>query len=232
MDKKFFTEVLNKTFNLIFNKQCPYTLKDFMEKFAFDIKLPQEVHDSITNQITYSANINGNLFITLDNSKYYDNKNGWMQKKRPVHDLTTILNLWKKINYITTERQYDCINVFQSDPMYNCENALRSTDCRKCRNIIFCDGCANCNYLLASQRSANSSFCIRTDDSSNCSNSYNVICSDNISNSYFIQDCGSLYECMFCSHISNKKFCISNMQFEEKEYFSIKEAFTNWILMC
>ena len=71
-------------------------------------------------------------------------------------------------------------------------------------------------YAIACQRSGNSSFCLRVDDSSDCYNSYNVICSAKISNSFFIQDCNSLHECMFCAHISNKKYCIANMQFEKK----------------
>ena len=63
-----------------------------------------------------------------------------------------------------------------------------------------------------------------------CHNSYNVVCSGKISNSFFIQDCNTLYECMFCSHISNKRYCIANMQFEEEEYFEIKNSIIEWIL--
>ena len=73
-------------------------------------------------------------------------------------------------------------------------------------------------------------FCIRCDDSKNCSNSYNVICSNKVNNSLFIQDCFDLYECMFCSHIASKRYCIANMQFEEQEYFAIKKVIIDWIL--
>ena len=85
-------------------------------------------------------------------------------------------------------------------------------------------------YTLASQRSKSCSFCIRTDDSKNCSNSYNVICSNKVINSLFIQDCYDLYECIFCSHIASKRYCIANMQFEEAEYFEIKKLIIDWIL--
>lgn len=103
-------------------------------------------------------------------------------------------------------------------------------DCRECKNTIFSDGCANSEFIIASQRTGKSSYCIRVDDSGSCMNSYNVICSAKISNSFFIQDCNSLYECMFCSHISNRRYCIANMQFEENEYFEIKKQIVNWIL--
>ena len=96
--------------------------------------------------------------------------------------------------------------------------------------MIFCDSCGDSEFLLASQRSSVCNFCIRTDDSTNCSNSYNVICSNKISNSLFIQDCFDLYECMFCSHIASKRFCIANMQFDEDEYYEIKKAIVRWIL--
>lgn len=49
-------------------------------------------------------------------------------------------------------------------------------------------------------------------------------------NSLFIQDCYDLYECMFCSHIASKRYYIANMQFEEDEYYQIKESIMQWIL--
>ena len=118
----------------------------------------------------------------------------------------------------------------ESDTIYNCENIYRSQDCRSCKNTIFTDGCANSEYIIACQRSSNCSYSIRVDDSHNCSNSYNVICSAKISNSFFIQDANSLHECMFCSHISNRRFCIANMQFEKEEYMSIKKEIIKWII--
>lgn len=98
------------------------------------------------------------------------------------------------------------------------------------KNIVYCDSCGNSEFLLACQRSGSSNFCIRTDDSVNCSNSYNVICSNKIINSLFVQDCFDLYECMFCSHIASKKYCIANMQFEREEYYQIKNMIIDWIL--
>ena len=104
------------------------------------------------------------------------------------------------------------------------------TDCRGCKDILFSDGCGNCQGIIASQRSADSTYCLRVDDSNSCSNSYNVICSAKISNSFFIQDCNNLYECMFCSHISSKRYCIANMEFSKDEYLEIKKQIISWIL--
>ncbi len=230
MDKKQTMIEVNRIFKTIFGNECPYNLEELLNKFAFDVKLPQKVHDSVTGEITWTQSINASKFIKQVNMEDYDTKHGWIQPKREVSNLNDILKLWKRINYTTTERIYDCINVSESDPLYRCENVYRSTDLRNCKNAIYCDGLGDSENIIASQRTSTSSFCIRVDDSANCTNSYNVICSNKISNSFFIQDANNLNECMFCSHMSNRRYCIANMQFEKEEYFEIKAEIIKWIL--
>ncbi len=221
--------VINKIFKEIFDKENPYNLEEIKNKFAFDIKLPIMVYDSLTNEETYTAIVNSFRFITNNNMIKHEEKEGWMLKKEPVKNLKELLDIWNSVNYTTTERVYDSMNVSKSDPIYSSTNVYNSTDCRDCNNIAFCDGVNKSNYVLASQRSTNLNFCIRVDDSATCTNSYNVICSAKISNSFFIQDCSNLFECIFCSHISNKEYCIANMQFTEDEYYFLKEKIIAWI---
>ena len=230
MKDKETMEVANKIFINIFNQKCPYDLDELLSEMAFDVKLPQKVVDSTTGEETWASSINPTKFITQDNSEKFNGGKGWMLKKREIHSLDELIKLWKKINFTTTERIYDSVNISKSDTIYSCEDLYRCNDCRKCKKSIYLDGCDSCEYTIASQRSANSTFCIRVDDSGSCTNSYNVICSAKISNSLFIQDCNSLHECIFCSHISNKRYCISNMQFEKEEYFEIKKQIIKWIL--
>ena len=222
--------VANKIFINIFGKNNPYTLEELLNNFAFDIKLPQKVTDTLTSKTTWAESINPSKFITQSNMELYDKQHGWMQPKKEINSLDDIIMLWKKINLTTTERVYDSENVSKSDTIYRSENVYRSLDCRECKNILYSDGCANSEFILGCQRTGMSNFCIRVDDSGECTNSYNVICSAKISNSFFIQDCKNLDECIFCSHITDKKYCISNMQFEKEEYFGIKEEIINWIL--
>lgn len=230
MNNKETLEKINKIFINIFNKNNHFTLDEILSKFAFDIKLPQKVFDSMTNIETWAESINPNKFITQKNMELFDIQHGWLQKKKEINSLKDVLKYWKKINYTTTERIYDSENVHKSDTIYKSENIYRSLDCRECKNTIYCDGCANSEFIMGCQRTSGSSFCIRVDDSDECINSYNVICSFKISNSIFIQDCKELDECMFCSHISNKTYCISNMQCEKEEYYAIKKEIINWIL--
>lgn len=230
MNDKYALEIIDKIFKTIFKLNNKLSLDEILSKFAFDVKLPKKVYDTTTNEITWADSINSGKYITLNNSNKFNEGKGWMLEKVELDNLDDLLKIWSSINLTTTERVYDSINVSKSDTIYSCENMYRCTDCRASKNLIFCDSCADSEFLLASQRTASSAFCIRCDDSKNCSNSYNVICSNKIINSFFIQDCFDLYECMFCAHISSKKYCIANMQFEKEEYYEIKKAIINWIL--
>jgi len=223
-------EIVGKIFKSVFNRDNSYTLDELLEKFAFDVKLPKKVNDSTTNEVTWADSINSGRFITNKNMEERDKTVGWMLPKKEINNLEELIDIWNTINLTTTERVYDSIGVFASDTIYRCENVYRSTGCSNSKNMIYCDSCGQCEFLLASQRSGSCNFCIRTDDSKDCSNSYNVICSNKVSNSLFIQDCFDLYECMFCSHIASKRFCIANMQFLEDEYYEIKESIIEWIL--
>lgn len=230
MNEKKALEIVNQTFLQIFGRENPFTLEEILSKFAFDVKLPQKVIDSLTGEETWSVSLQSQKYITQNNMEKYDEQKGWMIPKKEIKTLGELLNIWKLTNYTTTERTYDCMNVAQCDPLYTSENAYRCTDCRKSKNLVFSDGCGECQNIIACQRSGDSSYCLRVDDSGSCQNSYNVICSAKISNSIFIQDCNSLYECIFCSHIANKKYCIANMQYEKEEYMQIKKIIIDWIL--
>jgi hypothetical protein len=230
MNEEKVLEIINKIFKGVFNENNSFSLDNLLERYAFDIKLPKQVYDSTTNEITWADSINSGRYITNNNMELRDKESGWMLPKQNINNLEELISIWNTINLTTTERVYDSINVVKSDTIYRCENVYQSTDCRDSKNIIYSDSCSNSDFILASQRSDTCNFCIRCDDSKDCSNSYNVICSSKISNSLFIQDCFDLYECMFCSHIASKRFCIANMQFDEKEYYDIKKLIIEWIL--
>lgn len=230
MNGKIALEIVNKIFENVLGLKCPFTINEVLEKFAFDIKLPKKVYDTTTNQETWADSISSGKYITLENMEKKDKETGWMLERCEITSFDELLKIWGSVNLTTTERVYDSMDVSQSDTIYRCEKIFHSTDCSDSKNLVYCDSCGNSEFLLASQRTGSSNYCIRCDDSVNCSNSYNVICSNKIINSLFIQDCFDLFECMFCSHIASKKYCIANMQFEKEEYFEIKEMIINWII--
>ena len=50
----------------------------------------------------------------------YDEKNSWLLKRQKFENLKELIEIWQKINYMTSERIYDCINVSACDPLYRC----------------------------------------------------------------------------------------------------------------
>lgn len=230
MDTDFAKTIIDKTFHAVFDRKNPYSLEEIQDKFAFDVFLPRPVQDAETGQGTWTDATCGDRFITETTSDRIDKERGWMRPKEELKDLDQILDIWREINCVNTERGNDRTNVLESDTIYRSENIYRCTNCNDAKNLAFCDSCGNSEYLVACSRSYKDNFCIRTDDSANCSNCFQTMYSAKIVNSLFIQDCFDLYECLFCAHVVHQKFCIANMQFEEDEYFAIKDQVIKWIL--
>lgn len=214
----------------VFGYKNPFTLEQFATKYAFDVRLPNRVTDSITGEDTWAQSTNPTKFMTQNNTHAESVRADWMQPKRDIRGIEDILAAWNEINFTTTERLMDSINVSQSDNIYNSENVFRSQDCHFAKNVAFCDGVHKSEYMLASQRSVASVYSIRVEDSTDCSQSFGVSWSGKISKSFMIHDCYDLSDCMFCSHISSKRFCIANIQFEEAEYLQLREQIIKWLL--
>lgn len=226
MNEKSAKEILDKVVGVVFGYQNPLTLEQAREKFAFDLRLPQQVYDSFTKEPTWASSVNPSQFIALDNPRAREE---WMLPKRELNGLEDIIAAWAETNYTTSERQIDSLNVTKSDGIYRSENVYNSCDIRNSKNILFCESGDSYEYVVAGSRSTASSFCIRVEDSQLCTSSFNVIWSNKVSNSFFIQDCYDVMDCMFCSHIAGKRFCIANMQFTEEEYNRLKQQVIQWI---
>ncbi len=223
-------EILDKVVGQVFGYQNPLSLEQAMQKFAFDVRLPQQVYDSTTNKPTWAQSTNPSKFITMDNAHNRSGIDDWLVPKRSLQSIQDILTAWGETNFMATERQLESSNVAQSDNIYNSENVYRSVDVHLSKNVLFCDAAIQSEFVVACQRSNTLSFCIRAEDSKECSNSFNVIWSAKVANCFFVQDCYDLTDCMFCSHITSKRFCIANMQYEEAEYRQIRELVVRWIL--
>jgi len=229
MDATQAKEILDKVVGAVFGYQNPLSLDEAMQKFAFDINLPQQVYDGTTNQPTWASSINPTRFITLENSQNRAAIDEWMLPKREMNSIEDILTAWAETNYMATERQIDSTGVAESDSVNNSENVYRSAMIRRSKNILFSRGCTDSEYLVGSSESTTSTFSIRVEDSQLVSNSFNVIWSAKISNSFFIQNCYDMSDCMFCSHTAGKQYCIANIQFTKEEYERLKLEVVKWI---
>lgn len=230
MNDQIATELAQKILKNIFQTESNFTIEELKRKFAFDLNLPEQVKDATTGEETWSIIHGAQKYITQQNMEERDKTEGWMLPKCDLRNIDDIIKIWEDVNYCSTNRLDDSIDVYKSDTIYRSEKVYQSVNCFSCKNLIFCDSCSNCSYSIGSKRSGSSNYCIRLDDSINSSNSFSVSYSNKIVNSFFIQDCFDLYECMFCAHIASKKFCIANMQFSESEYRAIKTEIIKWIL--
>ncbi len=223
-------QILDKIVGQIFGYQNPYTLEQFAQKFAFDVRLPLQVNDSTTGEVTWSQSANPTKYISMKNAHGRSSRDDWLQPKQEFKSIEDILKVWSQVNMTTTEREIDSLRIAQSDNVYSSENVFRSQDVIRSKNILLCDGATDCEYVAASMRSNTSTYCARLEDSQKCSNSFSIIWSGNIVNSMFLEDCYDMYECLFCSHLTSRKFCIANVQFEEAEYRKLKEMVVRWVL--
>ena len=220
--------ILDMVIGHVFGYKNTLSLDQFMQKYAFDIKLPQQVYDATTQEPTWTQSVNPTKFITVKNAWKRDD---WEKlPPRAFSSIDDVLSAWNDVNYTATERELDSVDVAESDNIYTSENIYRSQDIHGSKNILFSDGIINSEYIAAGQRSHSATYCIRIEDSKESSNSFSVIWSKSIVNSFFIQDCSDMYECMFCSHVQNKKFCVANRQLEETEYYKVKDMVIRWIL--
>lgn len=222
-------EILDKIVGAVFGYQNPLSIEEAMQKFAFDLPLPQQVYDSTTNQATWANSVNPSRFMTMDNIRKAHADTEWMMNKERLNSIDDILTAWSKTNYMPTERTIESVNVAQSDSIMNSENIYRSSCLRQSKNVLFSVDSSALEYVVAGYRAQTSTYTIRVEDSQLISNSFNVIWSAKVSQSLFIQDCYDVMDCMFCSHIAGKQYCIANMQFEKEEYERLKLEVIKWI---
>lgn len=227
MDAQQAKIILDKIVGQVFGYQNPLSLEQAMQKFAFDIQLPQQTTDSVNGRPTWAQSLNAKRFIGMEQARGADLAPA---DKSTMQSLEGILNAWNKINYVTTERQVNSINIAESDNIMNSENVYRSQDIRMSKNIIFSQNMQNCEFLAASQGNSSSAFGIRIEDSLEVSNSFSVSWSSKISNSLFMHDCGDMQDSMFCTNMKGGRFYIANVQFEEAEYRRLRDEVVRWIL--
>jgi len=229
MDEQKAQVVLDKIIGQVAGFKNPLKLEQFLQKYAYDVTLPVAVHDATTGELTWTQSINAGKCMTLKNIMARAKVDDWILPARPINSIDDILKAWNAINYLTTERQVDSLDIAQSDNVYFSEKVFRSQDVTRCKNVVFCESINNCEYVAASQRSGDSSYCARLEDSTKCSGSFGVVWSSGAVNCLFVQDSSNMYECMFCSKLKDKKFCIANMQFEEAEYYRLKAMVLSWL---
>jgi hypothetical protein len=223
-------QLLDTIVGQVFGYQNPLSLEQAATKFAFDVRLPQQVFDSQTGAPTWAASMGQRRYLNNDTVAQRVKNDESMQAYRTLGSIDDILEAWNAVNYTASERQIGSSGVLESDGVYHSENVYRSIDIRKSKNVLLSDGIDSCEYIVGGQTSKNCHYAIRVEDSKNIRTSFNVVWSNKVTDSYFIQDCFDVRDCMFCTHLAGKQYCIANMQFEESEYRRVKDMVARWIL--
>jgi hypothetical protein len=229
-------EILDKIVGHVFGYHNPLSLDEFMTKFAFDVRLPQQVTDAVDGKPTWAQSTNPTKFMRMSNARNVElggasPATDYLRPKRSLGNVEDVLTAWNEINFTTTERYKESLSVAESDNVYNSENVFRSQDIHHSKNILFSDGVSNCEFVAAGQRSGGSTFCVRIEDSGVCTNSFGVSWSSKLTNCFFMHDTADMQDSMFCTNIKGKRFCIANMQYNESEYNRIREMVIRWILV-
>ena len=230
MDIQKAKQISDYIFKDVFGVENPYSLEEIAKQFAIDIPTLNKVKCAISGVDTWSFSPKNEKIASQKAIMERFKKDEWIVKKKDINTIDDILKSWQEINYLSGEKYINSQDVSESDGVYNSSNVYRSISIFDSQNIIFSYKNFNSNYLLASRDNSYCNLGIRMKESIYCSSSFEVSWSNKVSKSMFIHDCYDLYECLFCSHLRSKKYCIANMQFEVEEYLKLKKLVIEWIL--
>ncbi len=230
MDKPSAKRIADYVFKDIFGIDNPYSLEELQKKFAIDIPSVQKVICALSNTHTWTFSSKDEKIASQQAIADQFKKDEWMKKKKVLNSIEDILKAWEDVNYLTGEKYINSKDVTESDGIYNSASIYHSVSIFDSKNIVFSYKIFDSNYMLASRDNSSCTLGIRIKESIFCSSDFEISWSNKVSKSMYIHDGFDLYECLFCSHLRSKKYCIANMQFEKEEYFNLKKLAIGWIL--
>lgn len=230
MDEAKAKRIVDYVFKDVFGVDSPFSLEEVRERFAFDLELPQRAKGAITGEEVWTVSEAKDRVIGqkafLDRMK----RDEWMRKKRPIDSIGDMLNLWGEINYMQGNRYEDSTEVAESDNVYHSAFVYRSTETLHSQNIVFSNNNYGCDYLVASSDNSKCTVGVRVRKSVFCSSCFEVLASSKVSRSMYIRGSTDLFECIFCSQLRSRRYCIANMQFEKDEYMRIRDMVVKWTI--
>lgn len=222
--------IADYTFKDIFQIDNPFSLDELQKRFAIDIPKASKVKCALSDNDTWAFGPLEGKTASQNAIEKYFKENEWMQKSNPMKSISDILEAWDRINFQMTEKYINSTDILKSDSIINSNDVYQSFVVSDSKNIVFSYNIFDCNYMIASRDATSCTLGIRVKESIYCSSNFEISWSNKVSKSMFIHDGYDLYECLFCSHIRSKKYCIANIQFRQEEYFKLKKEVVHWIL--
>lgn len=230
MDEQNAKRIADYIFGDVFGIDNSYTVRELQKRFAIDIPSVQKVTCALSNINAWTISQNNEKIASQQAIADRFKKDEWMRKKKSLNSIENILKSWEEINYLTGEKYINSKDVAESDGIYNSVSVYHSLSIFDSKNILFSYKLFDSNYMLASRDDSSCTLGIRMKESIFCSSGFEISWSNKVSKSMYIHDCFDVYECLFCSHLRSKKYCVANMQFEKEEYFQLKKLIVDWIL--
>jgi hypothetical protein len=223
-------EMVDYVFKDVFGRENPFTMGEFRRRFAFGIDLPGRVKDSLTGADTWLVSKGGGKVISADTAFERAKKGRWMSPQRQIRSMEDIKKYWKDINYMIGEKNLGSIEVAESDLTYSSSKVYRSYRTWQSQDIAFSNAISHSRYLVASFDNAACTSGIRMFHCTFCSSGFAINWSKKVSKSMFVNGCTDLHECLFCSNIASKRYCVANMQFAKERYLEIKNTVVDWVV--
>ncbi len=230
MDERKAKGIVDYAFKDIFGRPNPFSLDEIRKRFAYDINIPERVKDSVSGKETWTVNRKAKKFMHSDDVSMALGKNTWAKPKREIRSMDDLLKGWHEINYFATEKEINSRDIAQSESIYYSTGIFGSTRVVQSKNVVFSEYIFESQYIVASLYNIASAAAMRIFDSETTASSFAVEWSAKISKSMYILNCVDMYECLFCSNLQSKKYCIGNMQFTKEEYLPIKEMVIDWTI--
>lgn len=223
-------EIAQKIYDQIFGGYlAPTNGLEFFKKTIDPFYYPSKVRSALSGKTLYTSVLTNNKYISQAEARTESDKHDWLYPKQEIHSLKDLHKMLAKFEFMQTDRVNTSANVERSDDIVGSQHIYDSV------NIINSEYVANCNwgwanqYLIGCTRSGDSTFCAGMTEGVMSSNSFQVYASYKINNSMYIKSCYDLFECMWCAHLSGKRYCIANMQFTKDEYFILKKKILEWL---
>lgn len=227
MDAGKAKEIVDFVFKDIFSRDNPYSLEEIRKRYAFDMDIPDKVKDSVSGKDIWSIKRTGVSTMSMQSSAELRKKIEYPKPKK-MEDLDDIFKFWKDSAYFIGDRHIDSLDIAESDSVFGSSSIYKSAKVHSCQKVVFSEDNSNCKQIVGCRFNNAATACIRVLDSAFVTSSFAVMWSKKVTKSMYVNNCYDLYECLFCSNVDTKKYCICNMQFTKEEYMPIKEMVIDW----
>ncbi len=236
IDNHFWLTTYQAIWRNVWKRPNPFnSLEEIKNRLVRDIPLPIAVRDHLGGGVTHITSPYFRLYTRLNKYASLKNLVKLQASSKPLsqnllpRQPQEVIDRWLSQLIYAGDKALNSTNVVASDNIYGSSHTYNSSHIFGSQKILFSRQLFKSQFVAASHNGEVISYSMRISESTNCSYSFEVSWSSKITRSMFIHDGSDLYECMFCSHVRSKKYCIANVQLGQSEYFRLKEQLVDYL---